>query len=68
MPKMDGYQLTKDIRESETLSGKHVPIIALTAATYNGDKEKCLKAGMDSYISKPIEYAELEKILKKYLQ
>ena len=66
MPELDGYEATKKIREKEG-SQKHTPIIALTANALIGDREKCLKAGMDDYISKPIESEKLEEILKKYL-
>ena len=66
MPEMDGFQTTREIRNSET-DGKRIPIIALTANALTGDREKCLSAGMDDYISKPIEPDKLEEILKKYL-
>ena len=66
MPELDGFQATKQIRESET-SANRIPIIALTANALTGDREKCLEAGMDDYITKPIEADKLEEILKKYL-
>ena len=59
MPEMDGLQATKRIREREKISGKHIPIIALTAHALKGDEEKCLEAGMDEYISKPISRRQL---------
>ena len=59
MPDMDGFQATAVIREKEKVSGKHVPIIALTAYAMKGDRERCLAAGMDGYVPKPIRYQEL---------
>jgi PAS domain S-box-containing protein len=59
MPDMDGFQATAVIREKEQLSGKHIPIIALTAYALKGDRERCLAAGMDGYVSKPIRYQDL---------
>jgi CheY-like chemotaxis protein len=64
MPGMDGYEATKAIRASE--SG-HIPIVALTANAMPGDKEKCLAAGMDDYIPKPLSITTIQKILSKYL-
>ena len=64
MPEMDGLQATVLIRESETLSGKHIPIFAMTANAMAGDKEKCLSAGMDGYLSKPINKDELFEMLR----
>jgi signal transduction histidine kinase/CheY-like chemotaxis protein/HPt (histidine-containing phosphotransfer) domain-containing protein len=54
MPKMDGYEATTAIRENEKRSGRHVPILAMTAHAMKGDRERCLQAGMDGYVSKPI--------------
>lgn len=66
MPGMDGYDVTRQIRIIE--SGKeHTPIIAITANALVGDREKCLEAGMDDYISKPIKGSDLEMMLDKYL-
>jgi signal transduction histidine kinase/CheY-like chemotaxis protein len=61
MPEMNGYEATKAIRLLET--GKRIPIIALTAATVKGEKERCLEAGMDDYLSKPIVGSNLLKLL-----
>ncbi|MBC9785453.1 response regulator [Heliobacterium chlorum] len=68
MPGMDGFMTTEMIREEEKGSGKHIPIIAMTAMVMQGDREKCLRAGMDDYISKPVEAKELAKILERWLR
>lgn len=67
MPVMDGYECTGEIRKKETKTGKRVPIIAMTANAMEGDREKCLEAGMDDYISKPFETEKLEALVAKYL-
>jgi CheY-like chemotaxis protein len=59
MPEMDGFEAAKAIRALERESGAHVPIIAMTAYAMTGDRERCLEAGMDGYISKPIRAREL---------
>jgi len=59
MPEMDGLSATMAIRERERGSANHLPIIAVTAHAMKGDCERCLDAGMDSYITKPIRAAEL---------
>lgn len=66
MPEIDGYQATTTLREIETETNEHLPIIALTANAMIGDKEKCLKAGMDDYLSKPIQPEKLVGMLAKY--
>ena len=67
MPVMDGFEAASAIREKEKYSGKHIPIIALTANAMKGDKEKCLEAGMDDYLSKPVRSENLRVMVKKYL-
>jgi CheY-like chemotaxis protein len=67
MPEMDGMEATAAIRERDKNSGRHVPILAMTAHAMRGDKERCLASGMDGYISKPIQpaglFAEIERCL-----
>jgi PAS domain S-box-containing protein len=64
MPEMDGFEATKHIRENEKATGGHVPIIALTALAMEDDKQHCLAAGMDGYVSKPINVEELFAAIK----
>ncbi|WP_019039312.1 PAS domain S-box protein [Psychroflexus tropicus] len=64
MPNMNGYELTKAIRNHR--KGKDIPIIAITAGTVKGTKEKCLEAGMDDYISKPILQEAIKTIISKH--
>ena len=59
MPRMGGFEATTAIRERERKNGGHLPVIALTALAMTGDREQCLKAGMDAYVSKPISSADL---------
>jgi two-component system, sensor histidine kinase and response regulator len=69
MPEMDGYQATRAIRESEhaTVSAR-LPIIALTANALDGDRDRCMEAGMDDYLAKPFKRDQLARVLTRYLQ
>jgi len=67
MPVIDGYQATSLLREKEANDERHLPVIALTANAMVGDKEKCIKAGMDDYLSKPVRPEKLKKIMAKWL-
>ncbi|AFM39720.1 histidine kinase,Response regulator receiver domain protein,histidine kinase,Hpt domain-containing protein [Desulfosporosinus acidiphilus SJ4] len=67
MPVMDGYKCTAKIREMEG-SSKHTTIIAMTANVMEGDKEKCIQAGMDDYIGKPINFDNLFQIIESYIE
>jgi two-component system, sensor histidine kinase len=66
MPEMDGFEATKRIRADECESGGHIPIIALTANAMAGDRELCLAAGMDDFLSKPFQLHELSGMLGKW--
>jgi CheY-like chemotaxis protein len=63
MPQMSGFEVTAHIRERERLQGGRVPVVALTAHAMKGDRERCLAAGMDAYLAKPIDAAELERVV-----
>ena len=65
MPELGGLEATAMIREREAGSGRHVPIVAMTAHTMAGDRERCLKAGMDGYLPKPIRSRELYELLDR---
>jgi DNA-binding response OmpR family regulator len=66
MPNLDGYQATAQIRSGEQ-AGRHTPIVAMTAHAFEGDRERCLRAGMDDYLSKPLRVEDLEAVLERWL-
>jgi CheY-like chemotaxis protein len=66
IPGIDGYEVTRRLRQNPNPSIKQSKIIALTASALDGDRERCLEAGMDDYISKPMEADVLEDILRKH--
>jgi CheY-like chemotaxis protein len=68
MPEMDGLEATAVIRVKERQTGEHIPIIAMTAHAMKGDRERCLEAGMDDYVSKPIRVKQLFETLESVLQ
>jgi CheY-like chemotaxis protein len=63
MPEMGGFEATGLIRKMEQTSGRHIPNVAMTAHAMKGDREKCLEAGMDEYISKPISTKALAAVI-----
>ncbi|MYN06849.1 EAL domain-containing protein ['Massilia aquatica' Lu et al. 2020] len=67
MPEMDGYEATAHIRVAEEAAGLRTPLLAMTANTQRGDAEKCMAAGMDDYLAKPITLVELRHKLQKWL-
>ena len=68
MPEMDGYEATIEIRKREESTGRHIPIIALTANVFDSDREKCFKSGMDGFIAKPVRRKNLVEEMKNFLK
>jgi CheY-like chemotaxis protein len=65
MPEMDGFTATAELRAREAGTGRHLPIIAMTAHAMKGDEERCLRAGMDAYLAKPIHPSSLFALVEK---
>jgi signal transduction histidine kinase/CheY-like chemotaxis protein/HPt (histidine-containing phosphotransfer) domain-containing protein len=68
MPEMDGVTATGEIRKREQAAGAHIPIVAMTAHAMKGDREKCLEAGMDDYVAKPIRRKDLAEVLARVVE
>jgi CheY-like chemotaxis protein len=67
MPEMDGFEATAALRNQESTTGEHLPVIAMTAYAMHGDRERCLAAGMDGYVAKPVNGADLVATIERVL-
>ncbi len=67
MPEMDGLEATRRIRDAESDSDRRLPVIAMTAHAMSGDRERCLEAGMDGYVSKPVKASDLVREILRVL-
>ena len=67
MPEMDGFEATAALRREEAATGRHLPVVALTAHAMAGERERCLAAGMDDYTTKPLQVPELKRILQSWV-
>jgi two-component system, sensor histidine kinase and response regulator len=67
MPEMDGFEATAAIRSREQDTGKRIPIVALTANAIEGDRERCLQAGMNDYVAKPFTLIQIEEVLSSWV-
>jgi signal transduction histidine kinase/DNA-binding response OmpR family regulator len=68
MPELDGFEATRQVRAAETRSGKHTTIIAMTANAMQGDRELCIAAGMDDYLSKPVTLEGLQRVIHEWIE
>ncbi len=68
MPELDGFATTAAVRKLEKVTGRHLPIIALTAHAMEGDAKRCLAAGMDGYLPKPVDQAKLFETIESVLK
>ena len=66
MPVMNGIKATREIRKRENLFGRHTPIVALTAHAMKGDRDRCLEAGLDAYITKPVVFDDIRDAVEGY--
>ena len=67
MADLDGFETTAIIREREKTAGGHLPIVAMTANAMAGDRERCLRAGMDGYLSKPVDSITMAREIRRVL-
>jgi CheY-like chemotaxis protein len=67
MPEMDGFEATRLIRQKESKTNRHTTIIAMTANALSEDRERCLQAGMDDYVSKPMTLSALRDVLSRHI-
>ncbi len=68
MPGLDGLEATRQLREREQTRGGHIPVVAMTAQAMKGDRERCITAGMDDYISKPVRMDDLSRVIRLWLK
>lgn len=68
MPMMDGFTVMEELRQREQATGAHLPAIALTALSMSGDRERCLTAGMDDYLAKPIRVVEFDETINRVMK
>ena len=68
MPELDGFEVAAAVRVREQETGEHLPLVALTAHAMQGDRERCLAAGMDGYVAKPIQIGRLTQVMAEVLE